>query len=79
MALEEAYYRQEKTITAETLYDAEWFNESEWNGGVLTGEGKSLFTYAYKYIVYYVLNEKLIGLSLLINLIFYQINQYNQR
>ncbi|WP_028582131.1 ExeA family protein [Desulfogranum japonicum] len=28
MALEEAYYRQEKTITAETLYDAEWFNES---------------------------------------------------
>jgi hypothetical protein len=29
MALEEAYYRQEKTITAETLYDAEWFNESE--------------------------------------------------
>lgn len=29
MALEEAYSRQEKTITAETLYDAEWFNESE--------------------------------------------------
>ncbi len=29
MALEEAYYRQEKSITAETLYDAEWFNESE--------------------------------------------------
>ena len=29
MALEEAYLRQEKTITAETLYDAEWFNESE--------------------------------------------------
>lgn len=29
MALEEAYYRQEKTITAETLYEAEWFNESE--------------------------------------------------
>lgn len=29
MALEEAYYRQEKIITAETLYDAEWFNESE--------------------------------------------------
>lgn len=29
MALEEAYYRQEKTITAETLYDADWFNESE--------------------------------------------------
>lgn len=28
MALEEAYYRQEKTITAETLYDAEWFSES---------------------------------------------------
>ncbi|MBM9617023.1 AAA family ATPase [Desulfobulbus rhabdoformis] len=28
MALEEAYYRQEKTITAETLYEAEWFNES---------------------------------------------------
>ncbi len=29
MAFEEAYYRQEKTITAETLYDVEWFNESE--------------------------------------------------
>lgn len=29
MALEEAYYRQEKTITAETLYDSDWFNESE--------------------------------------------------
>ena len=29
MALEEAYFRQEKTITAETLYDADWFNESE--------------------------------------------------
>jgi type II secretory pathway predicted ATPase ExeA len=29
MALEEAYYRQEKTITAGTLYEAEWFNESE--------------------------------------------------
>ena len=29
MALEEAYYRQEKTITAEILYDADWFNESE--------------------------------------------------
>lgn len=29
MALEEAYSRQEKTITAETLYDAEWFNGSE--------------------------------------------------
>ncbi|HKJ64081.1 MAG TPA: AAA family ATPase [Desulfopila sp.] len=29
MALEEAYYRQEKTITAETLYDADWFSESE--------------------------------------------------
>jgi type II secretory pathway predicted ATPase ExeA len=28
MALEEAYYRQEKTITADTLYDAEWFRES---------------------------------------------------
>lgn len=29
MALEEAYHRQEKTITAETIYDADWFNESE--------------------------------------------------
>ena len=29
MALEEAYYRKEKTVSAETLYDAEWFNESE--------------------------------------------------
>lgn len=29
MALEEAYCRQEKIITAETLYDSEWFNESE--------------------------------------------------
>ena len=59
MALEEVYYRQEKTIAAETIYDAEWFNESEWNGGVLTGEGKSLFTYARNYIAYYVLSEKL--------------------
>jgi type II secretory pathway predicted ATPase ExeA len=29
MALEEAYYHEEKTITAETLYNSEWFNESE--------------------------------------------------
>lgn len=29
MALEEAFYRQEKIITAETLYDSDWFNESE--------------------------------------------------
>lgn len=29
MALEEAYHRQEKIITAETIYDADWFNESE--------------------------------------------------
>lgn len=29
MALEEAYSREEKTITAETIYNAEWFNESE--------------------------------------------------
>lgn len=29
MALEEAYSRHEKTITAETLYDSDWFNESE--------------------------------------------------
>ena len=27
--LEEAYERQEKTITAETLYSSSWFNESE--------------------------------------------------
>lgn len=29
VALEEAYERQEKTITAETLYSSSWFNESE--------------------------------------------------
>jgi hypothetical protein len=29
MALEEAYYHEEKNITAETLYNSEWFNESE--------------------------------------------------
>lgn len=29
MALEEAYYHEVKTITAETLYNADWFNESE--------------------------------------------------
>jgi len=29
MALEEAYYREEKTVSAETIYNADWFNESE--------------------------------------------------
>lgn len=29
MALEEAYYHEQKTITAELLYNSEWFNESE--------------------------------------------------
>jgi len=29
LALEEAYYREEKTITAESIYSSEWFNESE--------------------------------------------------
>ena len=29
MALEEAYYHEMRTISAETLYNAEWFNESE--------------------------------------------------
>ena len=29
MALEEAYYHEMKTITAETLYNSDWFNESE--------------------------------------------------
>jgi len=29
MAIEEAYYHEMKTITAETLYNADWFNESE--------------------------------------------------
>ena len=29
MALEEAYYKEEKTVTAETLYNSDWFNESE--------------------------------------------------
>jgi type II secretory pathway predicted ATPase ExeA len=28
LALEEAYYQEEKTITADTLYNADWFNES---------------------------------------------------
>jgi type II secretory pathway predicted ATPase ExeA len=29
MALEEGYYHEQKTITAEILYNSEWFNESE--------------------------------------------------
>jgi type II secretory pathway predicted ATPase ExeA len=29
LAIEEAYYRQEKTITADAIYNSEWFNESE--------------------------------------------------
>lgn len=29
LLLEEAYYRQEKNITAESIYSSEWFNESE--------------------------------------------------
>lgn len=29
MAIEEAYYHEMKTITAETLYNSDWFNESE--------------------------------------------------
>jgi len=29
MALEEAYYLEEKTISASTFYNSEWFNESE--------------------------------------------------
>lgn len=29
LALEEAYFREEKTITAESIYSSEWFNESE--------------------------------------------------
>ena len=29
MALEEAYYHEQKTITAEIFYNSEWFNESE--------------------------------------------------
>lgn len=29
MAIEKAYFHEQKTITAETLYNAEWFNESE--------------------------------------------------
>ena len=29
LVFEEAYYRQEKTITAESIYSSEWFNESE--------------------------------------------------
>lgn len=29
MALEEAYYHEQKIITAELLYNSEWFNESE--------------------------------------------------
>lgn len=29
MALEEAYYKEEKTVNAETIYNADWFNESE--------------------------------------------------
>ena len=28
LALEEAYYQEEKTITADTLYNADWLNES---------------------------------------------------
>jgi len=29
MALEEAYYHEEKTVTAGTLYNSDWFNKSE--------------------------------------------------
>jgi type II secretory pathway predicted ATPase ExeA len=29
MALEEAYYHEEKTVSANTFYNADWFNESE--------------------------------------------------
>jgi type II secretory pathway predicted ATPase ExeA len=29
LAIEDAYYRQDKTITAESIYASEWFNESE--------------------------------------------------
>lgn len=29
MALEEAYYREEKTVTSEAIYNSDWFNESE--------------------------------------------------
>jgi type II secretory pathway predicted ATPase ExeA len=29
VALEEAYYHNEKNVTAETIYNSEWFNESE--------------------------------------------------
>jgi hypothetical protein len=29
MAIEEAYYHEQKTITSEILYNSEWFNESE--------------------------------------------------
>jgi len=29
IALEDAYERQEKTITVETIYSSSWFNKSE--------------------------------------------------
>lgn len=29
LTIEDAYYRQEKNITAESIYSSEWFNESE--------------------------------------------------
>jgi hypothetical protein len=29
LVIEEAYCRQEKSITAESIYSSEWFNESE--------------------------------------------------
>lgn len=29
MAIEEAYYHEEKTITAGTFYNSDWFSESE--------------------------------------------------
>jgi type II secretory pathway predicted ATPase ExeA len=29
LVIEDAYYRQEKTITAESIYSSDWFNESE--------------------------------------------------
>ena len=29
MALEEAYYMEEKTVTSERIYNSDWFNESE--------------------------------------------------
>jgi|GEM_PF-2652965 len=37
MALEEAYYNEEKTVTAGISYNSDWFNEFKRNGDTCEG------------------------------------------